>query len=117
MFASTRGRRLLEGCGKSGPVIFCPFHGWRWNRDGSLNHVTARQDFEGIEGFTDEALALKGVRFERWGGWIWVTMNPDAPPLVDYLAPLPEYLKISSSRIPGSLGTRRSSFQSIGRRS
>lgn len=97
-----RGRRLLEGCGKSGPVIFCPFHGWRWNRDGSINHVVAPEDYEGTPGFTPEALALKTVRFDHWGGWIWVTMDPDAPPLLEYLSPLPEYLKhyeIENTRI------------------
>jgi len=87
-----RGRRLLDGCGKTGPVIFCPFHGWRWNRDGSINHVVAPEDYEGQPGFTPEALALKPVRFDRWGGWIWVTMNPDATPLLDYLAPIPDFL-------------------------
>ena len=29
-----RGTRLVEGCGRVGTFI-CPFHGWRWNLDGS----------------------------------------------------------------------------------
>jgi len=97
-----RGRRLLNGCGKSGPVIFCPFHGWRWNRDGSINHVVGAEDYEGVPGHTPEALALKEVRFDRWGGWIWVNMDPDAPDLLEYLSPLPEYLdhyEIENTRI------------------
>lgn len=88
-----RGRRLLEGCGKNGPVIYCPFHGWRWKRDGSLDRVVAPEDYEGTPGFNREALALKTVRFDSWGGWIWVTMDPEAPPLLEFLSPVPEWLK------------------------
>ena len=30
------------------------------------------------------------VRVDRWGGFVWVCLDPDAPPLLEYLDPLPD---------------------------
>jgi phenylpropionate dioxygenase-like ring-hydroxylating dioxygenase large terminal subunit len=35
---------------------------------------------------------LRDVRCETWGGWVFVNMNPDAEPLLDWLDPLPTAL-------------------------
>lgn len=35
-------------------------------------------------------LALAELRVDTWGGFIWYTMNPAAPTLLEYLEPLPE---------------------------
>jgi len=85
-----RGRRLKEGVGNVGQAIICRFHGWSWNIDGSLRTVTDRADWEGCPHFADSDLALKELRVERWGGWYWVSMDPEIEPLLQYLAPIPE---------------------------
>jgi phenylpropionate dioxygenase-like ring-hydroxylating dioxygenase large terminal subunit len=85
-----RGRRLKDGCGNTGKALICRFHGWTWNIDGSLKHVTDREDWSGCPHFDDQALSLKEVRVEQWGGWYWISMDPDIEPLLDYLAPVPE---------------------------
>ena len=41
-----RGRRLLEGCGRSARM-FCRFHGWTWNIDGTNARVLDRGDWQG----------------------------------------------------------------------
>lgn len=33
------------------------------------------------------------VRCERWGGFVFINLDPGAPPLADYLAPLPDHLR------------------------
>jgi phenylpropionate dioxygenase-like ring-hydroxylating dioxygenase large terminal subunit len=87
-----RGRRLKEGCGQSGRSIYCKFHGWSWNLDGSIQRVVHRAQWDGCPAFGDDDLHLPEVRVDTWGGWVFVTMNPDAPPLLDYLGEVPEQL-------------------------
>jgi phenylpropionate dioxygenase-like ring-hydroxylating dioxygenase large terminal subunit len=87
-----RGRRLKEGCGQSGRSIYCKFHGWSWNLDGSIQRVVHRAQWDGCPAFGDEDLHLPEVRVDTWGGWVFVTMNPEAPPLLDYLGDVPGHL-------------------------
>lgn len=88
-----RGRRLKhEACGQVGKLIFCRFHGWSWNLDGSIQRIVNRDEWEGCPDFGDDDVRLKEVRVDTWGGWVFVTMNPEAPPLLDYLGDVPDYL-------------------------
>jgi phenylpropionate dioxygenase-like ring-hydroxylating dioxygenase large terminal subunit len=88
-----RGRRLKDGCGNTGKSLTCPFHGWSWNIDGSLKSVTDRGDWADCPSFNDETLGLKEVRLEEWGGWYWISMDPNIEPLLDYLSPIPDVFK------------------------
>ena len=81
-----RGTRLAEGRGRVGSII-CPFHGWRWNLDGSIK---LQLDAEEFMPRTDEDLGLQPVRCEQWAGFVFINMDMDAMPLLDYLAPIPE---------------------------
>jgi len=87
-----RGRRLKDGCGQIGKSIFCRFHGWSWNIDGSIQRVVSRDEWNGCPDFTDSDLALSEVRVDCWAGWVFINMSPDAPPLLEYLGEVPEYL-------------------------
>jgi nitrite reductase/ring-hydroxylating ferredoxin subunit len=87
-----RGRKLKEGCGQIGKQIYCRFHGWSWNVDGSIRRVVHRAQWEGCEAFDDASLALPELRLGTWGGWVFVCMDPDAPELMDYLGDVPAYL-------------------------
>ena len=80
-----RGTRLAAGRGRVGAII-CPFHGWRWNLDGSIRLVLDREEFVPR---SDEDLGLVQVRTEKWGGFVFINMDPDAEPLLDYLDPIP----------------------------
>ncbi|MFC1437267.1 aromatic ring-hydroxylating dioxygenase subunit alpha [Streptacidiphilus sp. N1-10] len=80
-----RGTRLAKGRGRVGSLI-CPFHGWRWNLDGSIRLVLDREEFVPR---TDEDLGLVRVRAETWGGFVFITMDPNAMPLLEYLDPIP----------------------------
>ncbi|GLR68315.1 hypothetical protein GCM10010909_29960 [Acidocella aquatica] len=68
--------------------LTCPFHGFAWNLDGSLAHVPARWDFPQLE---EAKFNLPEARTGRWGGFVFINRDPDAAPLEDYLANLPEH--------------------------
>jgi phenylpropionate dioxygenase-like ring-hydroxylating dioxygenase large terminal subunit len=87
-----RGRKLKEGCGQIGKQIYCRFHGWSWNIDGSIRRVVHRAQWDGCPAFTDAEIALPELRVGTWGGWVFVCMDPAAPELTDYLGQVPEYL-------------------------
>ncbi|WP_414900234.1 aromatic ring-hydroxylating oxygenase subunit alpha [Sphingomonas flavalba] len=79
-----RGRRLQMA--ESGHVSrwYCPFHGWRYQLDGAIEYVHDEHDWEGCP-LKHEALSLKEVRAELWGGWVWINQDPDCEPLHAYL--------------------------------
>jgi phenylpropionate dioxygenase-like ring-hydroxylating dioxygenase large terminal subunit len=87
-----RGRRLYEGSGNAGAAIFCRFHGWSWNLDGSVARIRAREDWQGCQEFANEDLRLQEVRVGFWGGAVFVNMDDQAEPLEKFLAPVPEIL-------------------------
>ncbi|MBV9509632.1 MAG: aromatic ring-hydroxylating dioxygenase subunit alpha [Caulobacteraceae bacterium] len=79
-----RGRRLTGGCGHTGR-FHCRFHGWQWAIDGKNTLVVDRHEWGAA--LTDADVDLKPVKLGRWGGWIYVNMDPDCVPLEDFLAP------------------------------
>jgi phenylpropionate dioxygenase-like ring-hydroxylating dioxygenase large terminal subunit len=84
-----RGTRLAEGSGHFGDgCIRCRYHAWCYDLQGALVEVVDRHEFEPIPGDT----CLETVRAERWGGFVWITLDPGAPPLDQYLDPLPALL-------------------------
>lgn len=83
-----RARKLKEGCGNTGRGIICPFHGWRYGLNGVINRVTNSEDWNGSAEISAEEASLKPVRLDVWGGWIFICMDPSAPPLAEYLAPV-----------------------------
>jgi phenylpropionate dioxygenase-like ring-hydroxylating dioxygenase large terminal subunit len=84
-----RGNRLCEpGRGRSS-TFSCRYHAWEWNLDGTLRHATDADTFpQGIP----PGLRLGSLRCETWGGFVWVTMDPAAEPLADYLGVVPAHL-------------------------
>ncbi|MFO1537996.1 MAG: aromatic ring-hydroxylating oxygenase subunit alpha, partial [Actinomycetota bacterium] len=84
-----RGARLVDGpgCADAG-TLRCPFHAWRYDLDGRCVEVVDAEDFVALPA----DLRLPPVRAEAWGGFVFVTLDPDAEPLADFLHPLPEVL-------------------------
>ena len=93
-----RGTRLVQGQGRIGEFR-CPFHAWRWNLDGSLKYMADEENFDPRPA---GELCLPEVKVDTWGGWVFVNMDPDAEPLLDYLDPMPTRLdgyKLEDMRI------------------
>ena len=86
-----RGAPLVEGdFGHAPGRLICGFHSWSYALDGRCLSVTSREQFrpEALEG----DLALPVARCEEWDGFVFVCLDPDAPPLADYLGELPGLL-------------------------
>jgi phenylpropionate dioxygenase-like ring-hydroxylating dioxygenase large terminal subunit len=84
-----RGTRLAEGAGHfDDGGMRCRYHAWRYDLDGRLVDVVDRDEFEPIP----EGTCLAGVQVECWGGFVWINLDPSAPPLLDFLDPLPALL-------------------------
>ena len=71
------------------PALRCPFHGWQWNLDGSIAEIPCRWDFPKV---TNKDFALPEVKVGLWGGFVFVNMDPDCEPLLDYLGPMAKHL-------------------------
>ncbi len=91
-----RGRRLVDvppgkrnARGRRNQFI-CGFHGWRFNLDGDNTHIPHQDDWQGQ--MTPDCSGLTPVRFDSWGGWLWINLDPDCEPLRDYLGVVPEML-------------------------
>lgn len=81
-----RGNRLFTSTDGCVQQIACPYHGWQYRLDGTLDRVPDEALFEPP---VDSAKrSLKPVRWESWAGMVWITMDPDAPSLEAYLGPI-----------------------------
>ncbi len=75
---------LLQGSGNTRAIV-CPYHAWTYNLDGRLRGAPAM----GLnEGFCKDSYRLPQIRCEEWLGWVFITLNPDAPPVATQLAEL-----------------------------
>jgi phenylpropionate dioxygenase-like ring-hydroxylating dioxygenase large terminal subunit len=76
-----RATALGEGSGTfHGGQIVCPYHGWRWNLDGANSYVYARSGFD-KSCLDSAALRLRECRTATAFGCVFVTFDPEAPPL------------------------------------
>ncbi len=84
-----RGTRLAEGNGHfDDACIRCRYHAWCYDLDGTLTEVVDPEEFAPMP----SGLGLGPVHVDRWGGFVWVNLDPDAMPLLEYLDPLPKLL-------------------------
>ncbi len=84
-----RGTKLrpCEGEGHA-QELRCPYHGWTWQLNGALKAVPCAWDFPHAD---PVKFHLPEVATGRWGGFIFVNLDPDPLPLADYLGVLPDH--------------------------
>ena len=85
-----RGARLVEdtACARS---ISCPYHGWTYALDGRLRaapRLSTESDTT-VDELARER-SLHALRLESWGPMLFVALDEDAPPLLDWLGPIPD---------------------------
>ncbi len=68
----------------------CAFHGWTFDADGANTYILDPQDWHGS--LKPERTCLSEVRVDTWGGWIYVTMDPEAVPLKEWMGRAGEIL-------------------------
>lgn len=88
---SHRGRQLVDtppgahsACGTRRQFV-CGFHGWRYDLEGQCTFKLDEGDWKGA--LTDARTRLPEVRVDTWGGWLFINMDRDCPPLREYLEP------------------------------
>ena len=80
-----RGSRLTFAEEGTVARFTCPYHSWEYETDGRLVVVPD------VEDFAEDPCATKSlveVRTEVFAGFVWITMDPDAEPLEEFLGPL-----------------------------
>ena len=87
-FCRHRGSLLVTGNGNSRNLV-CPYHAWSYRTDGSL---LGCPEMETAQGFQRHENGLIPIRMEVWAGFVFITFNPDALPLIDTLGDLPARL-------------------------
>ena len=85
-----RGQRLVE-CNSFQNSFRCPYHDWEFGLDGNVISCPDEDDYP--QGSPVGKRKLVEVRVDTWDGFIFYTMNEDAPDLMEYLDPLPEIYK------------------------
>jgi phenylpropionate dioxygenase-like ring-hydroxylating dioxygenase large terminal subunit len=84
-----RGRKLVTK--ERHKVDFqCPFHGMTWRTDGSFKFNPMAWDFPQLRCGT---MSLPQAKVETWGGFVFVNMNQDAPPLREVLGPIMDHFE------------------------
>lgn len=72
---------LLEGRGSIRAIV-CPYHAWTYNLDGTLRGAPAMDQ---NTAFCKSDVVLPNVACEEWLGWVFVSLNPEAVPVVSEL--------------------------------
>ncbi len=85
-----RGNQLVRNDFGSVRTFRCFFHSWEWEIDGRLKLVPDADSYP-PEMIADKP-TLAEVRCELWDGFVFLNMDSNAQPLLEFLAPLPEHL-------------------------
>ncbi|MEL7029613.1 MAG: aromatic ring-hydroxylating dioxygenase subunit alpha, partial [Pseudomonadota bacterium] len=96
------GPLVKEDAGKRNTFV-CGYHGWTYDPTGKLIGIRDERDFPD---FDAECLGLISVRCETFGNWIFLNLDDDAEPLLDYLGPIadewaqyePDKIKLADKR-------------------
>ena len=85
-----RGTKFRPG-GSDGAFseIRCPYHGWTWSLAGELTRIPYEWDAPHV---AERDFRLPEVSVALWGGFVFVNLADDPPPLLDYLAPIAEHV-------------------------
>ena len=75
---------LLSGCGRT-ELITCPYHGWAYGLDGSLQRAPG---LSGIRDFKRSEMGLRPLSVEVWGPLVFIHLDLEPEPLAQRLAPL-----------------------------
>jgi phenylpropionate dioxygenase-like ring-hydroxylating dioxygenase large terminal subunit len=73
-----RAHQLLTGSGNVKHAIRCPYHSWTYELDGALRGAPK---CEAVKGFNRGAIHLTPIGIDVIGGFVFVNLNRDAPPL------------------------------------
>ena len=76
-----RAGPIAKGEGRR-PVLQCGYHGWTYALDGRLLNTP---EFDGVQCFDRADVRLPQFRAEIWNELVFVAIDSDVPPLLEYL--------------------------------
>ena len=85
-----RASKLLTEPSGRCHTIECPYHGWRYRADGALDHVPL---FGETADFPKGELSLFPISVEVWRDLVFVCLDPDARPLIEWLGPIEDMVE------------------------
>src|ERR1700722_16345169 len=87
---------VTQPCGQAS-LLHCPYHGWNYGLDGSLKGMP---EFEGVKNFDRGHNGLVPVRVDTWECFVFVNLDPEAAPLVEFLGGLvPRVVSLAISQL------------------
>jgi len=75
---------VTEPCGQAS-ILRCPYHGWNYGLDGALKGTP---EFDGVKNFERHENGLVPVKVDTWEKFVFVSLDPQAVPLRDFLGRL-----------------------------
>ena len=86
-----RGNKIVTLESGSFSKVSCPYHGWTYGLDGTLEHVPDRELFK--EGVPCDKKSLKPVKVSVWAGLVFINMDENSSSLETFLGPIVDQLK------------------------
>lgn len=99
-----RGTRIVSGEGHC-TVFRCPYHSWTYSLQGEL---LGTPEMKQTKNFDRSQYGLVPIRLESWDGFLFITFDPAAPSLAEFLGDLPEVL--ANYRFADMVCTRRIAY-------
>jgi phenylpropionate dioxygenase-like ring-hydroxylating dioxygenase large terminal subunit len=84
-----RGHQVVTEESGHCTVFQCPYHAWSYNLDGSLRGAPGMRD---EPGFDRDQFPLIQAHVDTWGPFVFVNLDPAAPPLSTVLGELPQFV-------------------------
>jgi phenylpropionate dioxygenase-like ring-hydroxylating dioxygenase large terminal subunit len=78
-----RGSRVVTCSAQRASSLRCPYHSWEWHLDGRIKRLTDPTVL--ARGADPAEIGLRPVRCATSMGFVWITLDPDAPHLEAYL--------------------------------
>ena len=106
LFNSCRhhGMKVCTASMGNATYFTCPYHGWAYKNTGELSAVPHEKEIYG-EGELDRKTAglLPAPRSESFRGWIFASLDQNAPSLLEYLGDFTWYLDFYTNKSPAGL--------------
>ena len=87
---SHRGAPIVTDSFGKRPLLTCKYHGWSYTHSGDLIALRDEEDFRDLD---KSCRSLQSIRCERFGNFIFVNFDDNAPSLLDWLGPIAQEWK------------------------
>ncbi|MFK7914183.1 MAG: SRPBCC family protein [Pseudomonadales bacterium] len=86
-----RGNRLVDAERGHTERLRCSYHAWTYGLDGALSSVPYEDRF--AQGVPCAERSLRKVHTELWGGFVFISLAAEPPPLAEFLGPVAAMLE------------------------